>query len=352
MQTRNAWLFFILTALLLAVILVIFWYSKSYTTFKTEEIDFTVSREYEVSRIEMLSFADSSLVELEKNENNRWMLNSVLFANELAVKELLSVLSKIIVWQPVSLASRDSINSQLDSEGTLVNIFIHTHRIRFGNVRLFPHQILYQSFVVGDDAPDGESTYMRKHTSNQAFFVKIPGFDTGISYVFESNEKSWRDPVVIDTEWDDIANISVYVTDDVSESFMVKNEPDRTFAFYDWENPNQEIHGNLDTILVLRYLSSFNEIYYESLLDDEAEKVRKETIREQPFIQLTVELKDGKQTRIDAYARKNLIDSLKTDAKVLNDPNRFYIRINEDEYAIAQYYTFNRILRPLSFFKK
>jgi hypothetical protein len=352
MQRRNAWLFFILTALLFVMALVIYWYSESYTSFKIAEIDFSIDSQQDVSRIEMLSFMDSSQLVLEKDEISRWMLNSTLFANELAVKELLSVLSRIIVWQPVSLASSDSINALLDGKGTLVNIYIHTHRIRFGDFRLFPHQILYQSFIVGEDAPDGESTYMRKRSSDQAFLVRRPGFETGVSYVFEPNERSWRDPVIIDSQWNEIASIKVRVTHNSSESFVLKNSPGDSFAFYEWDTPDQPVNADLDTTLVLRYLSSFNEIYYESLLDDEAEKLRKETIFEQPFIQLTVELKDGKQTRIDAYERKILYEPSGPERNISSDPNRFYVRINEGEYAIAQYYTFNRILRPLSFFKK
>jgi hypothetical protein len=351
MQKRNAWLFFIFTALLFALALVIYWYSETYTSFRIADIDFTVDGNQDVSRIEMLSFADNSMIDLKRDDNNRWMLNTSMFANESAVKELLTVLSGLIVWQPVSISNRDSIHAMLDNEGTLVRVFIHSHRIRFGNFRMFPHETLYQSFVVGDDTPDGESTYMRKQGSNQAFIVRRPGFDTGISYVFEPNERSWRDPVIIDAHWNEIASIRMKITDSISESFVLRNEPGKTFAFYEWENSDQPLIADFDTVLVLRYLSSFKEIYYESLLDEEAEILRKETIFEQPFMVLTVELKDGKQTQVEAFARKN-VESLSLIGSTLrNDPNRLYIRINEGEFALAQYYTFNRILRPLSFFK-
>ncbi len=352
MQRRNAWLFFILSVLLFVMVVVIYWTSDSYSTFRIADVDFTVESNLDVSRIELISRPDSSVVVLYHDEQHRWRYNEGLYANEAAVNEMLEVLSRLVVWQPVSIAAGEQVNQMLEEQGVLVKIFVNTNHINFGKLHLFPHEMLYQSILVGPDAPDDESTYMKKPASERAFLVKRPGFKTGMSYIFEPNEKVWRDPVIIDAQWDEISQVEVSLPGNPAESYRVKNEQDKIFAFYQMQNGQQKsLTTALDTPSVKRFLSSFTEIYYESLLDEEAEKLRKEIMFEQPFMELTVELKDGNSIFLQAYPRKITQQGYDAADFIDRDPNRFYLRINEDEYALAQYYIFSRILRPLSFFE-
>lgn len=349
MQRRNAWLFFILSMLLFVMVVVIYWTSDSYSTFRIADVDFTVEGDMDVSRIEMSS--NSTEIILYRDEHSGWRFNEGLYANEAAIDEMLSVLSRLVVWQPVSIASTEEVNQMIEEQGVLVKIFVNTHHINFGKVHLFPHEMLYQSIMVGPDAPDGESTYMKKPTSERIFMVKRPGFETGISDVFEPNEKVWRDPVILDAQWEEISRVEVTLPDNADESFIVKNEQNNLFAFYQPQNGQEPLTNPLDTPRVKRFLSSFTEIYYESLLDEEAEKLRKETMFEQPFMELSVQLKDGNSIFLQAYGREIVQQGYSGAENIDRDPNRFYLRINEGEYALAQYYIFSRILRPLSFFE-
>ncbi len=351
MNRTNTHLFFVLSALLFIIGIVIYWFTDTYSTFRVAERDFSVSNEHEIVRIEMISYHTESRIELWKDDQDRWRLNENMFANELAVRELEGLLTRIRVRQPVSIAHAAKVDEMLENRGVRVNVFILAHRIRIGGLKLWPYQRMYQSFVVGDDTPDGESTYMRKSPSAQAFKMHRPGLETGISSLFIPEERVWRDPVIFDMEPEEVASVTVLVPDDPDESFTLKNLGSEGFLFLDPQQ-QQPLDFAADTARTIRFLSSFKDIHYELLPDKIGELQRKELMFEQPFMIITVESIRGETIRMNAYARRTPPDVLMPADGIDRDPNRFYVQVNQGEYAQAQYYVFNRILRPRSFFQK
>jgi hypothetical protein len=349
MDNKNAKLLFLLTIVIIAVA-AIFYHSTTHTTFRPADADFSVDESFLVTRIFMTSNATGESINLYLDHDNFWKLNDNLIANDPAVDELLTIMERMRVWQPVSIAASADVEEILQARGVRVEVYVQSYRVRFGNVRLFPHETLHQSFVVGDDAPDGESTYMRKTASQRAFRVVMPGYASGISSIFEPSEKAWRDPVIIDSTKEMISSIQVLVPDNLQESYILKNINDNEFAFFHADDPGHQMDIIVDDARLQRFLTSFTGIYYETLLDDEAENFRKEIMFGQPFVIISVEMKDGNTIRMEMYGRKPV--DVEYAGAAEQDPNRFYIRVNEGEFAVAQYYVFNRILRPLSFFKK
>ncbi len=351
MRRGNAKLFFLFSLSLLMLGMIIFWQSNISSSFRAEDRDFSIDRKLEVTRIEMESLSGEDKIVLHKDEQGRWRLDGSLYANDLAVRELLGVLERLAVRQPVSIANRNQVEEMLLKEGVLVDVFIMGYRVNFGKFRYFPYERRYQSVIIGPDTPDGESTYMRKTSSDVAFKVLRPGYETGISEVFRPEQRMWRDPVIIDVEYESIYSVSVDVYDNEGESFLLKPTKGTDFQFFSAVNNGEELYFQADTARVLRFLSSFRDIHYERLPDEEDEKIRKELMFEQPFMEISVKTKDGMQTNIRAFARKTPEDVLRATEGIRQDPNRFYVQVNGGEYALAQYYVFNRILRPLSFFK-
>jgi hypothetical protein len=260
-------------------------------------------------------------------------------------------LSRLMIRQPVSIANSEKVAGMLDNQGVEVKVFVQAHRLKLGARKFLGYERLYQSIIIGDDTPDHESTYMRKARSSQAFKVHRPGYDKGVSDIFTPQLRVWRDPVLIDANWDEIDWVEILVTDRPDESYTVRNLPDKDFTFYKNGGGDNEFLFDADTVRIRRFLSSFRDIYYENLLDEEAEIFRQQHMFEQPFLQITVLLKDGTKTRLSAFARHNKTDEMLGPGSLKQDPNRFYVSINDGEFALAQYYVFNRIMRPLSFFQ-
>jgi len=342
----------VLIALILVVsALMVWWFHDSSSTFRVADRDFSVSRDLEILRVVMKSGTETDAVVLRKDVNDRWRLNDGLYANDLAVRELISVLSRLMVKQPVSIANSEAVTRMLQEQGVEVKVFIKANRLSLDKWKFLPYERLYQSIIIGEDTPDQESTYMRKTRSRQAFKVHRPGYERGVSDIFTPELRVWRDPVLIDATWEEIDLVEIWVTDRPDESFVVRNIPDKEFAFHKNGVGEEELLFDADTVRIRRFLSSFRDIYYESLLDADAEIYRQQQMFEQPFMQITVLLKDGTHTRISAYARRHQADQSISAGVLQRDPNRFYVKINDGEYALAQYYVFNRIMRPLSFFQ-
>lgn len=351
MRKRNAKLFFLLSLSLFLVGMILYWQSGIYSTFRVEDRDFSVDKDLEITRIEMESLSEGKKIVLHKDKQEKWRLDSSLFANDLAVRELIVLLERLSVRQPVSIANRNQVEEMLSATGVLVDVFVAAHRVNFGNFRLFPYERRFQSFIVGPDAPEGESTFMRKTSSDQAFRVTRPGYKKGVSELFTAEKRVWRDPIVFDVSHESIHFVDVSVYGNEEESFVLKPLNDQDFQFFRDEDKEKVIAIEADTTRVLRFLSSFRDIHYERLLDEEDEKIRKELMFEQPFMEISVKTKDGMQTNIKAFARHATDEILSIAEGVSQDPNRLYVQVNEGEYALAQYYVFSRILRPLSFFE-
>ena len=351
MQRRNIHLFLLLAALLFLIAVIFFWYSHSASTLRATDSNFSLERSLDIVRIEMYNSDRSHGVIMEKDEQERWILNAQFFANDLALQQLLSSMNRLRVRQPVSFENRSQVKQMLDERGITVKFFMQSYRIHLGNLRLFPYQRTYQSFVVGEDTPDGLSTYMRKLGSQMPFKVHIPALESGIANLFEHYEREWRDPVIIDIEKQQITRISVDDINQPGQSYHLVRSNTGRFEFFDFDDATQQLHVVADSLRLERFLSSFRNVHYETLLDEEQDQLRKKLMFEQPFMEVIVQNREGMEVSILAFARHMPESADETGAEVQYDPNRLYIQVNDGEFALAQYYVFSRILRPFSFFE-
>ncbi|MFN3557547.1 MAG: DUF4340 domain-containing protein [Bacteroidales bacterium] len=341
----------VLTVVLLAITAGVFWYSNTWSTLRPGDSDFSLDRSREVMRITLHSELKGEKVVIQRDDAGRWQLNNHYFANESAVEQLLSAMARLRVRQPVSRENHQQVMAALDQEGVEVEVFVRAWRIHLGQLKLIPYAQRYQSIRVGEDTADNQSTYMRKSRSDRAFKVHIPGVEGGVATIFDARERSWRNPVVTDLQPDQIASISIIVPQQPQQSFTLRNYGRNGFGFYHVQTPQPLESLQVDTLRVVRFLSAFADLHYETLLDESQEEIRKNTIFEQPFMEIHVESTSGILITLEAFARKPSADDLQITPGIASDPNRFYVRVNGQEFALAQYFVFNRVLRPLSFFK-
>lgn len=351
-KNRRKSIFIITSVGLFLLGLFVYLLQDASSTFRLSDRDFSVSSEREVVQITMENRDGSDKVVIEKDAQGRWRLNETLFANDLAVRDLIHTISRLRVRQPVSIANREQVEALLLSEGVEVAVAVSSHRIILGNVQLFPYKNTVLSMIVGPDTPDGEATYMRKTSSQQAFKVQRTGIETSVSSVFTPGERVWRNPVVFDFKPHEIETIKVTLPNNPQESFHLKPSGDDQFVFHPiGGDPESAGAFAADTARVLRFLGSFGDIYYESLLDEAGEALRKELMLDEPMMVVKVTPYDGQPVSIKAYERRPDVDDTAIITRAGKDPNRFYIQLDNGDFALAQFYVFNRILRPLSFFK-
>ncbi len=318
----------------------------------THERDFGMNHTDNVGMIEMKKPGEEPLV-FERTPDGGWLLNESFHANEPAVRDLLYTMRNQVVRLPVPIADQPEVNRQLDESGVKVNVYEKTHWIRLpGNIGFMNRLKKIKSFYVGENTPDGESTYMRKEGVETPFAVHVPGVSGGIKDVYQAREHVWRDRVVVNLTPSQIHKVEVNHLADPGESFVLDNtDPDG----YEMKTTAGEVldETSLRHDRVERFLSSFSRLSYEKLALDE-EMMRMDSLKvEEPFLLMTIHGEPSQEIRLAFHRRKPLPgDRISLSAAHGYDPNRFYLQVNEGDFALAQYYVFNRIMRPLSFFQE
>lgn len=348
-MNSNIKLAFIIFSILIFIVALLIWFSNTASTFRFAENEFSVGRQFEISKIEIGHPNQDQAIVFSLNEENLWQINGTEFANQPAVNQLLYVLRRMAARHPVSLQDLPGISHALDSAGVRVEVFARDYFVRIFNIRLFPYKRLVQSFLVGSDAPDNMGTYMKRPGTQKAFIVHITGDEGGLSHYFEGDIDDWRSPMVFDLVRENIRSVTVRMINQPQESFTLEQNTDGAFVFLYADTKTTIDIQAIDTARVVRFLSSFDGINYERLID-QAQQDISQTKFESPFAELAVTSVGGQEYAIRTYRRKPLVDPIFIGDLPEYDPNLFYIQLADNQFATARYFEFSNILRPLSFF--
>lgn len=345
---RTATLLLIL-ALLLGAFWLFFSLSEKKGSLNQRDQNFHLpGEELEVVRVEMQG-RNGELLILEKEASARWQVNNQFMANESAVKELLGILRHLTVRLPVALSEQEQVNAALEQEGVAVRVYARSHWIKLpGNIRLIPRVKRVRQMLTGEDTPDGESTYMRLVRSDMPFAVHVPGIEGGLADLFSTEVSTWRDPVVLDLTADHIKKIEVTFPERENESFSLNLQSGSVQCLQGGQPVDSAL---LDWPKIRRFLDSFTGLHYERLYTDAAESLLSTRMRSPHFLEVQVTDQQARITRMRFFYRvlpQEELTDLAADSDV--DPNRFFLRVNDGAYALAQYFVFSRIIRPFSFF--
>jgi hypothetical protein len=338
---------FLSFSLFLFLIGIMIWYANTYSTFRPVEREFSIDTREQITRIEIENPHHNIGILLEPDENNRWRLNSTQYANESAVMEFLGHLRRLTIRQPVSIEESEQVHQRFVDYGIRTTVFIRDYHIRIAKRRFFPYERIHQSFLVAGDTPDGQATYMKKVNSTVSFHVHVPGYEQGLYPFFNAGINTWRDPVIVDVAIDDLEQVKVHFPLNPRDSYSLNILPNRNFAFFDINNIREIENLTVDTLRVMRFLSSFQGLHYELLPHQELVTQQR---FEQPFIELSIRSTHGEVIELVAF--RKMPDPEQNQGSVDFDPNRFFIQLPDGSFAQAQYYVFSRIFRPLSFFVK
>jgi len=336
---------------IIIVLILISSYLYGLISLQTGERDFALPKEAEVMAVDIIPPANEKII-LEKDKSGQWWVNKNHPANEFAVLNLIHILRYSAVHQPVPVASQKKINENIEKNGILINVYIETYLLDFFNLfGLFKIQRPYNSFLVGENATETEGTYMRMAESKNPYIVYRPGFSGGIAEVFEPGKHKWFDPAIVDLEPEEIKQVKLITNENPGESFLLKVSKDFEFLFSDIDKEPFPGKLNVDTKKVVRFLSSFKHLYYETLLTNETLKESENFIFPEYAFRIVVDDRDNNRYDFKVYRRYREAGLLEPgELSPVYDPDRFYIELDDGQRAIAQYYVFGRVLRPLSFF--
>jgi hypothetical protein len=319
-------------------------------TLKNRIKDFAIMDTASVTRI-FLADKKNRTILLEKNDEDGWMLNKTYQARQSGINMLLETFVNLVAKYPVSKGGRDNVISQLAVQSVKVEIYQLVYRINlFGRFRLFQHEKLTKTMYIGGATPDNMGTFMLLEGSDTPFVVHMLGFRGFVAPRFSTLEKDWRDHTVFKTKLNEIRTVVMETPLDPPNSFKVSAENDR-FILTDLYNGS--LVQAYDTLRLLNFLTTFADIRYEALIEYIDPAKKDSIIQSVPRNIITVSDIYGNSKKIKIFYKANEDRFVDMQGNLYSyDIDRLYALVNEErDFVLIQYYVFDKMLRPLSFFR-
>ncbi len=328
--------------------------SKTTGTFNRELKDFAINDTASVKKIFMADKNNHQVI-LKKDPNGIWMLNDKYVANQSNVNLLLYTMQYISVWSPVQKAAHNNIIKRMSVVSTKVEIYQDTYWLDFWGIKLFKAERLTKTYYVGEPTMTNEGNFMLMEGSSTAFIINLPGFRGYVSPRYSPYEADWRDHTVFQTRLPQIKEIRSENFENPNESFLVEKIGNRTFQLQ--HLIDNQIIPDYDTVKVIDFVSAFRKVNFEAVAKDLSKPFMDSLIQFNHFYTLTLTDINGQKTIAKMY---RLPELLITDYQSKNEIveqaynlDRFYLKLDDEkEIFIAQYFVFDRLLQPLSYYLK
>ncbi|NLN95089.1 MAG: hypothetical protein GX128_02830 [Bacteroidales bacterium] len=341
-----------LTLIILAVltaIAVFFIISRTKGTFKRELSEFAIYDTISVVKVFLADKNDNTIL-LERQPDGGWIVNEKYVARKDMVDLLLSTLLNIKVKAPVPKAAFNTVVGNLSARSTKVEIYQRKYLIDlFYRIRLFPRVKLTRVYYVGDVTPDNIGTHMILENSNMPFIVYWPGFWGFIASRYSTKLTDWRDHTIFKHKFLQIDNVELFFPAKSEHSFRVVNNKKGSMDLIPYHQtlPVTEY----DTLKMLGFISAFEDIRYEALIDDMDQTIVDSITASQPLHIITLTDVQGNRKQVKTFYRRSYYDENGPERPSEFDTERMYALINNDQdFVLIQHRTFNRIIRPLNFF--
>jgi len=346
---KNKLLLIIVIIMVIVAITAIFASRKSGTISDSDK-NFAVSDTASVSKI-FLANKDHYTVLLERNkEGNGWTVNGQWEASVPMIDLLLTTICRIRPASPLPKAATENIIKRLAYNAVKVEIYGTDYRINFWGMKLFPHETMLRCYYVGDVTQDNLGTFMLMDGSQRPFIVVLPGHRGYVASRYDVAQNTWRTHRIFNVNANEIESVRIENPVDFNASFIVNtNVPTGKFAVTTLTG--EPIPQQLDSLKVYNYLNSFKRINFESFTFDYLDQNAIDSIlNTQPIYRLTLVQKDGKSYNLIFFPLlyKDIVD-VDTDKPML-DLDRCYAYMENGEMVVVQYFTFDKILRPRSYF--
>ena len=282
-----------------------------------------------------------------------WLVDGKYAANQPLVDILLETLHDMRIRQHVNRNAVPNVIKNLSTNNIKVEVYQKVYFINWfgGKLRLFPSEKLTTTYYVGSETQDNNGTYMFREGDKEPYIVHIPGFRGFLTPRFNPNPPLWRTRKIVHCSVQDLKSVKVEIPQVPEESFEVLRNGE-TFDLH--LLASNMVAPAFDTARVAQLLSSFSNLNFDEYASV-VPKVELDTTFSRPpgFVLTVTDMKDRVRS-LKTYVKftdPDLISQLEgNDMADIFDVNRMYAILDNSDTVLIQYYVFDNILQPASYF--
>ncbi len=323
----------------------------------TFEQDFHIATPSTITKVFMADMNNHS-VTLSRNSaapaDSSWMVDGKWPASLPMVERMKEILGDMRIREQVNKAATTGVLKSIAGKSTKIEVYQRVYFIDWfgGKLRLFPHEKKTRTYYLGSETKDLLGTYMVREGDKVPYVIYIPhfrGFITPAS--FSTDPMLWRSHRIVNLPVQQIASVKLELPEAPQENFAIVREGE-SFAMH-LLNPPAVANG-FDTARVATLLSSFVNLNFDEYAQVVPQVELDTTFSRAPRTILTVEDMQGNVTELKTYLKYINPEDAKampdTTMYQVFDLDRLYAVINNEDTVLIQYYTFDNILQPASFF--
>jgi hypothetical protein len=298
------------SVIIIPLLILVIYLFRERSPFGVGNTSFAAEPKIEITRIE---FAEGKNTLTLQKAGEEWLVNKDLKTRKTGILFILKILTEMEIKSPVTseLFNKEIIENSVDPV----------------KVRVFEKSKIIKSFLVYKTASNKYGNIMKLRESSKPFIVFVPGNEVEIGSAFSMNELFWQPYTVFNLLPSDIYSVALENLTDTSSSFLIKNENNR-FQLY---GNARELTG-WDTSRLIRYVSYFAHVPFESWALNLSDDGKKNIEKEEPVYKVTVVTSEGEKKVVKLWQRSvdgNDVTKLDTDrlwAKTEGSAEIFVIR--------------------------
>jgi hypothetical protein len=255
------------------------------------------------------------------------LVNGKSEARKSGILFILRILKEIKIKSPVS---QDLYNTEISGKN-----------ISPVKVKVYEKHRLLKTFFVYKTISNNYGNIMKIKEKSKPFIVYVPGYDGDIGSGFTLNELFWQPYTVFNLLPSEIASVHLENLSDTASSFSICNKNHHFFLC----GPSGKLAG-WDSALVIRYISYFVYVPFESWAFKLEESEKKSIEAQKPLYMLTIITSGGKKVVLTLWLMHSDKDSYD---KI--DSDRLLGKTNEkDELFIMRYFDIDPLIKKRSYF--
>lgn len=245
MNTRKVLLLTTGLILLVVVAWLAFQRTGTKSTLDPTETAFAVEDTASIDQI-FIAYKDNPYTAtLKRNKSTGvWMLNDSFEVRPIRMKVLLETLRGVRVRRPVTLSETNEVVKSLAVTAIKIEVYQNGQKSK----------VLY----LGPENLNNDSNYAILEGAENAYLVHLPGHNGIIDVRFRVKPNEWRDSRLFKSDYRDIQQIQVVYHQDTANNYTIQKYEE-----------GYTVNGmsDVDSIMVLNYLSKFGSVYCETIYE-------------------------------------------------------------------------------------